>query len=629
MLSLMRRHAQSWFIKFLLGVIAVVFVFWGVGSYSSSRGSRVALVDGEVVSVADFQSAYRDLMEQARRQFGDYLNEDMIKKLDLKRQALERIISSRLILNEAQRENVIVVDDALKAAIHAERAFQDNGAFSVQLYNRVLAANRLTPADYEESKKHDLTVQMMMNRLALLSLVSKAEAEQFYHWQRDQVKISYVSFVPDSFKDQVKPTEAGLSAFYDQNKEAYRVPEKAAVQYIAFRPTDYLSQVEVDPARAKEFYEITQENFRQPAKVKIKHIFLPLAPGADEETTAKVVAQAEELSRRATQGEDFDALALANSKGSNPDKGGQTDWLTRDQLAEQLATPAFELQIGGVSKPIKSHGGYYIIKVTERQAAKTQGFDEVKDKIIAELKLDKAKELALSKAEEAYGLSAGVTDLKSLADELKHDYKTTELFSRQSPPPGPTADQRFIEAAFSQTKDEVGPVLELPDGYYLVLVRQKAASFIPPLADIKSSVEQDYKRDEAKKLAKAAAEKFAKQAMGHNWLDEAQKAGLEVSLPPAFIRSAQIKDLGYSPELNEAAFELTASKSTPDKVFEVEGRFVAIHFEDRLPAGREAFEKDIDQYRASIRQQRYAALTQAWLKALRERAEVEIDQRFL
>ncbi|MBW2318129.1 MAG: SurA N-terminal domain-containing protein, partial [Deltaproteobacteria bacterium] len=33
MLHLMRKHAGSWLIKVVLGVIVVVFVFWGVGSY--------------------------------------------------------------------------------------------------------------------------------------------------------------------------------------------------------------------------------------------------------------------------------------------------------------------------------------------------------------------------------------------------------------------------------------------------------------------------------------------------------------------------------------------------------------------------------------------------------------------
>jgi peptidyl-prolyl cis-trans isomerase D len=35
MLNVMRKNAQSWLIKLILGAIVVVFVFWGVGSFTS------------------------------------------------------------------------------------------------------------------------------------------------------------------------------------------------------------------------------------------------------------------------------------------------------------------------------------------------------------------------------------------------------------------------------------------------------------------------------------------------------------------------------------------------------------------------------------------------------------------
>ena len=44
MLSVMRKHASSWIIKFLLAAIIVVFIPWGVQRYTSGRSSRVAVV---------------------------------------------------------------------------------------------------------------------------------------------------------------------------------------------------------------------------------------------------------------------------------------------------------------------------------------------------------------------------------------------------------------------------------------------------------------------------------------------------------------------------------------------------------------------------------------------------------
>ena len=55
MLRLMRDYATSWMIKFLLGAIVIVFVFWGVGSFKSERANRVAVVNGETITVDDFR----------------------------------------------------------------------------------------------------------------------------------------------------------------------------------------------------------------------------------------------------------------------------------------------------------------------------------------------------------------------------------------------------------------------------------------------------------------------------------------------------------------------------------------------------------------------------------------------
>ncbi|MBU2487753.1 MAG: SurA N-terminal domain-containing protein, partial [Proteobacteria bacterium] len=61
MLSLMRKHAASWFIKILLGAIVLVFVFWGVGSFGSNRQNRAVVVNGEIVTRSDWERARENL----------------------------------------------------------------------------------------------------------------------------------------------------------------------------------------------------------------------------------------------------------------------------------------------------------------------------------------------------------------------------------------------------------------------------------------------------------------------------------------------------------------------------------------------------------------------------------------
>ena len=96
MLDLMRKKAGTWMIKFILGVIIVVFTFWGVGSWTAQKINRVATVDGEPIPVEIYRQAYGRLMDQLRRQFGSNLSDDHLKMLNVDQQALDQVIEQKL-----------------------------------------------------------------------------------------------------------------------------------------------------------------------------------------------------------------------------------------------------------------------------------------------------------------------------------------------------------------------------------------------------------------------------------------------------------------------------------------------------------------------------------------------------
>ena len=90
MLYLMRKYATSWLIKVLLGAIVVVFVLWGVGSYRSQKATRVALVNGETITLEEYKQTYSNLIEQLRLQFGNQLNDELIAMFQIKKQHTHR-----------------------------------------------------------------------------------------------------------------------------------------------------------------------------------------------------------------------------------------------------------------------------------------------------------------------------------------------------------------------------------------------------------------------------------------------------------------------------------------------------------------------------------------------------------
>jgi peptidyl-prolyl cis-trans isomerase D len=106
----MRQQAGNWLIKVLLGAIVIVFIFWGVGSFRAQRGGRVALVNGDQITLDEHRETYNNLIEQLRERFGNNLNEDMIKMLQVKKQALNQLIDKKLLVQEARRFKFRVSD---------------------------------------------------------------------------------------------------------------------------------------------------------------------------------------------------------------------------------------------------------------------------------------------------------------------------------------------------------------------------------------------------------------------------------------------------------------------------------------------------------------------------------------
>jgi peptidyl-prolyl cis-trans isomerase D len=159
MLRLMRDYATSWMIKFILGAIVLVFVFWGVGSFDSGSAGKVAVVNDHVITIEEYRDAYNNLVDRMRSTFGGSLDEDMIKALGIRRQALDQLINEALLVQQAQALDFRVTDEELASAIRNIPAFQRAGIFDSRLYQNVLGRYRMTPEEFEAAQRRAMLAQ--------------------------------------------------------------------------------------------------------------------------------------------------------------------------------------------------------------------------------------------------------------------------------------------------------------------------------------------------------------------------------------------------------------------------------------------------------------------------------------
>ena len=100
----LRKRQNIKRIIFILALLIVpAFIFWGVGSFRSSQATKVADINGEIVSFETYRQTYDRLREQYRRAYGNAFDEEMLKTLRLQEQALDQVVNRVLMLQEAQR----------------------------------------------------------------------------------------------------------------------------------------------------------------------------------------------------------------------------------------------------------------------------------------------------------------------------------------------------------------------------------------------------------------------------------------------------------------------------------------------------------------------------------------------
>ncbi len=110
---------------------------------------------------------------------------------------------------------------------------------------------------------------------------------------------------------------------------------------------------------------------KKPVRISFRQVFLMTQPTPAAELAAK--ARADSLLARLQKGEDFEALAKAESDDSlTKDKGGDLDWKRRGDLVPAFERWAFSSGPGQLSPVIRTAFGYHIGKVDRVQAAEVR-----------------------------------------------------------------------------------------------------------------------------------------------------------------------------------------------------------------------------------------------------------------
>ena len=634
MLDLLRKKAQSPLIQGTILIIALVFIFWGVGGYRGSSNS-VAQVNDEVITYEEFQKAYERLANQYRDQFGGNLPKGLLESLDLEGQALEQLIQRSLLRQGAGKMGIMVSDLEVQQAVEKMEAFRSNGIFNVELYQNILSSSGMTPASFEETMRTDLLAGKVVEHLSRFAKLTPLEIDDQFAFDNEQIKIEFVSFSGTDFKDKVDTGEEQLKTYYEENKGNYMTEPQVKLQFLAF-PYDTAEKSAIPEEDLESFYRENLSRYANPEQRSARHILIKTSEEDSEDALAEKKTRAAQILELARTGEDFAELAKQHSEGPSGPRGGDLGFFTRGRMVKPFEDAVFSLKEGEISDIVETQFGFHIIKLEKIEPAHTKTLEEVKGEIADLLWEQKSRELAFTQATAAYENIILAGSLDKFSQESDIPVGQTEFFPRKSPEKsgskvGMVSNPAFLNAAFSLNRGELSSLVETPQGYAIIFAADKKEPETALYEDVKEQVRKDYISAQSETMAKEAAEGLLSALKQEGAGDLAAEAGLHDMTPKTsdYITRNGAGDSGLPEQIVSMAFGLSTENPYPEEVVATNGMFYVFRVLQKRPPSPELFSEKESEFRTALLERKKSTILNSWLANVRDKAEIEINQQFL
>ena len=141
-------------------------------------------------------------------------------------------------------------------------------------------------------------------------------------------------------------------------------------------------RVAVKPAQVEDFYKNNPDQFKQPERVRASHILISTAENADAAAKAQAKTKAQQVLKDVKAGKDFAALARQHSQDTGSAvNGGDLGFFEQGQMVGPFNDVAFSLKPGATSDLVETQFGYHIIRVAEKQPARSVPLEEVRPRL--------------------------------------------------------------------------------------------------------------------------------------------------------------------------------------------------------------------------------------------------------
>lgn len=170
---------------------------------------------------------------------------------------------------------------------------------------------------------------------------------------------------------QAALTRDGLS--YDDAREQVR--REMVISRV--RQRRVAERVQVSEQEVQNFLASDLGKIQLSEEYRLANILIPVPDGASSQTLQAAGKQAQDIYQQLKQGADFNQLAISRSAGDNALEGGEIGWRKAAQLPSPFDSMISSIAVGDVTEPVRTPGGFIILKVEEKRGGSKMVRDEV------------------------------------------------------------------------------------------------------------------------------------------------------------------------------------------------------------------------------------------------------------
>lgn len=388
MLNEIRKTADSFVMRVLLGMIAFAFVGWGIKDVlqNTNNFDIVTFSDAKNISEEDFLKEKAEQISLIQRQAGKNFSEEEIKRLNIDDYIIKKLVNNSIMSYLVHYYDLDLTDNSVIQLIKESPDFKNKqGVFDITIFKSFFKNAYLNEEEYLSNvKEHTLKntfISIFLESFKTPKIIIKNIVD--YMAETREVDLVQIDLQENSANLMTpNPTIEQLEILYKNNQNLFKMPEKRSFSYIKISNENLRKQFHNNKDELLNFYHENKEEFADKKFEQVQKQIDELMIQQKTERQSSLLTK--DLEDHVASGSSLREIAEKYSLAiQHIESISYQKLVTSKTDTSQNADNIFELAEGELSYPMEltDQGGVIIVEIKSITPSKLQEFSMVKDQL--------------------------------------------------------------------------------------------------------------------------------------------------------------------------------------------------------------------------------------------------------